>query len=494
MSRAAAEVTSDELYKRVVHSGFWVFALRGCHQVFYVARIIVLAKILSPTDFGLFGIALLAASTLETFTQTGLHSALIQKRENIERYLNSVWTVAVIRGVVLGLIVFVSAPYVAQFFDSPRAAPIMRVVALSILLQALTNIGVIYFQKELEFRKQFIYEVVGTLADFVVAVTAALIYKSAWALVLGLIAGDGVRCIASYLIHPYRPRFCRELSLIKGLWGFGRWIAASNVLVFFLTRGDDMLVGKVLGPAALGLYQMAYKISNVPATEISHMISRIAYPAYSKLQHDVERVRVAYVKVLQLTSFLSFPISALMILFAHDFVRMVLGEKWLPMVPAMQVLSLFGLTRSLNATTGPLLQAINKPYILTLGSAIQLVIFILIIYPLTKAFGLVGVSLSVLLPNIFFALYIAVRLVNQVGIRCTKLLKGVALPSVGCIVMCIASFVINSRFETSLAFLVLNIVAGAAFYIGFSFLAQKYFDFDIPRSFLRFLWGGMSRQ
>ncbi len=389
------------LSRRVVRGGIWVFTLRITQQVFGLIRIVILARILSPKDFGLMGIALLTMATIETFSQTGFQQALIQKKENIESYLNSAWTVLILRGFILFGVLYLIAPYAAIFFNAPEAKRIVQIIGLSVLLQAFTNVGIIYLQKEIEFNKQFVYESVGTLADFIVAVSAVFILRNVWALVLGLIAGNAARCFVSYLIHPYRPRLSSDLGKAKELWNlFGKWVLGLSILIFLIIQGDDIFVGKLLGATALGFYQMAYRISNMPATEITHVISQVTFPAYSKLQDDLPKLREAYLKVLQLTAFLSFPIAGLIFILASDFTRMFLGEKWMPMVPAMRILCIFGIMRALNGTTGSIFQALGKPLILTKVSFIQFLFLAAIIYPFANMGKLVGVSWAVTLANL----------------------------------------------------------------------------------------------
>jgi len=388
----------ETLSQRVVRGGFWVFALRITNRLFHLIRTIVLARVLAPSDFGLMGIALLTMSALQTFTQTGFQAALIQKKGDIRDYLDTAWTISALRGLVLFAILFLAAPYIALFFATPAATPIMRVIGVSMLLNGLANIGVIYFQKELEFNKQFIYQLSGTLADLVVAITAALLLRNVWALVFGLLARNLVRFVMSYLIHPYRPRMRLEAGRAKELYGFGRWVLASSVIVFFSTQGDDILVGRVLSATALGFYQMAYRLSNLPATEITHVISQVTFPTYSKLQTNSETLRTAYTRVLQLTSLLSFPIAVGIIVVAQDFTLAFLGERWTPMIPAMQVLSIYGLLRSVGATIGPILRAIGKPRLDATMQFIQLCLMTIIIYPLTTSYNILGTSIAVVVP------------------------------------------------------------------------------------------------
>jgi len=407
--------SNERLSHRVVKGGFWVFSLRFIQQLFYLARLIILARLLAPHDFGLMGIAMLTMMTLETFSQTGFQAALIQKKENIEAYLNSAWTVIIIRGFILFTILYFIAPYAATFFDVPEAKLIIQVIGLSILFQAFTNIGVIYFQKELEFNKQFIFQLAGTLSDFTVAVSVALILRNVWALVFGVLAGNIVRFIASYFIHPYRPRLSSDLGKAKELFGFGKWVLGSSILIFLLTQGDDAFVGKFLGATMLGFYQMAYRISNMPATEITHVISQVTFPAYSKLQDNIPKLREAYLKVLQLTAFISFPIGGLIFVLAPDFTRIFLGEKWMPMVPAMQALAFWGLIRSIGATTGPLFQAVGRPDLGTKLQVVKLILLAALIYPLTVQWGILGTSLAVVLNALVanpIADYLAIKTVK----------------------------------------------------------------------------------
>ena len=405
----------ENLSQRAVRSGFWVFSLRIVQQLFNLGRLVILARILAPHDFGLLGIALLTMATLETFSQTGFHAALIQKKEDIKSHLDAAWTVLLLRGFILFTILYLVAPYAAIFFNAPEAKPIIQVIGLSFFLQAFTNIGVIYFQKELEFNKEFIYQFAGTLADFIVAVSAVLILRNVWALVFGLLAGSAARCFVSYLIHPYRPRLSSDLGKAKELFGFGKWILGSSILVFLLTQGDDIFVGKLLGVTALGFYQLAYRISNMPATEITRVISQVTFPAYSKLQDDLPKLREAYLKVLQVTAFLSFPIAGLIFVLAPDFTMIFLGEKWMPMVPAMMVLVWWGVIRGLVGAISPVFMSMGKPRIVTKLQAVQTVLLFILIYPLIVHGGIFGASLAVFLSALamlFIRNHILIKAIN----------------------------------------------------------------------------------
>jgi lipopolysaccharide exporter len=426
-----ALASSESLSKRVVRGGFWVFALRFTNRGLGFIRTIILARLLAPSDFGLLGIAMLAISTIETFSQTGFHAALVQKKENIESYLDTTWTVSVIRGVILFVLLFFSAPLVAKFFSSPQATLIIRIIALTVLLSGLRNIGVIFFQKELEFNKQFIYGFSATVVDLTVAVALAFMLRNVWALVWGGLAANFVRLLMSYILHSYRPRIRWEKEKFQELFGFGRWVLGSSVLIFLITQGDDIFVGKMLGVTALGLYQMAYLISNLPATEITHVISQVTFPAYSKLTNDTSRLRESYLRVLAVSTCISIPVAGAIFVLAPEFTKIFLGDKWIEIVPLIRILSFFGLFRSIAATTGPVFYAKGFPEILTKLGAAQLMLLIVIIYPLTGAYGLLGVSLAVTSANLFVVLLATWLITKEVCIKPSHYFRTVAVPTVG---------------------------------------------------------------
>lgn len=409
--------SSESLSKKVVRGGIWVFALRFTSRGLGFIRTIILARLLAPSDFGLLGIAMLTIATLETFSQTGLQAALIQKKDNVESYLDTAWTVSAVRGVLLFFILFFSSPLVATFFNSPQATLVIKVIAVSTLLSGFRNIGVLFFQKELEFNKQFSYELSATLVDVTVAVTLAFILRNVWALVWGGLAANFVRLFMSYVLHPYRPHVRFDKSEFKELFGFGKWVLGSSILIFLITQGDDIFVGKMLGVTALGFYQMAYLISNLPATEITHVISQVTFPAYSKMRDDIPKLREAYLKVLQLTAFLSFPIAGLIFVLAPDFTKIFFGEKWMPMVPAMQVLCIFGLTRALNATNGPIFYALGNPRIGTKISFVQLIFLSIIIYPFANVSKLIGISWAVTLANLLCFLMSFYSVLKHISVK-----------------------------------------------------------------------------
>jgi O-antigen/teichoic acid export membrane protein len=465
------------LSTRVVRGGIWVFALRMTNRGLGLVRIIVLARLLSPEDFGLFGIAVLSISVLETFSNTGFNAAIIQRQENTESYLDTAWTVSVIRGIFLFLCLLFASPYIAEFFNSSQAEMVIRVIAISTLLFGFRNVGLVFFQKELKFNKQFIYELSGTLVELTVAIILAVKLQNMWALIYGNLAANFVRLFLSYLIHQYRPRLKFDMEKFRELFGFGKWVLGSGILIFLITQGDDIFVGKALGVAALGLYQMAYTFSNLPATEICHVISQVTFPAYSKFQDDIPRFRKAYLRVFHFTAFLSIPFSAGIFIMAPDFTRIFLGEKWTLMIPAFQVLAFWGIIRSLGATAGPVFQSVGRPEVLTKLQLLVLALLCVSIYPFSVKWGILGTSLAVILSTFFpnvVATFLVIKVINCRGVDLLKRLCW-SLTNTGIMVLSMLAVKNYLIFSMGISEFVLIIILSVFIYFGTSYAFRNLF-------------------
>jgi lipopolysaccharide exporter len=469
----------ESLAKKVVHGGFWVFSLRIAERILDFIRIPILARLLLPSDFGLLGIALLVTGILGTFTGIGFMSALIQKKEKIGQYLDTAWTAQLIRGLLIFCILFFGAPLAAKFFKTPAANWVIKVLAVTQLLDGFRNIGVLYFKKELEFHKQFIYSFGTSLAGLIVSVSCAFLLRSVWALVYGLLAGNIVAVILSYVIHPYRPRIDLDIHKAKELFGFGKWVLSSGIATFFTTHGDDIFVGRVLGAASLGFYQMVYAISNLPATEIAHIISPVVFPAYSRMQDNLPRLRESYLRVLRLIASLSFPATAILFVLAPDFTRVFLGAKWLPAVPALQILVFAGLARSIMVITSPVFYALARPKMETRWQFVRFLVMAISIYPCILLWGLKGASYSVLLSSILAALGFMKIVCDLTKIRFQVFCREIIFPFIsGILTIIVIHF--TKRLFVSIGVLELTALAivGALTTLNLTFLFHKLFNYE----------------
>lgn len=385
----------ENLKLKVIRSGFWSLGSNWLSRGLGIIKMIILARLLLPLDFGILGLAILSINILNVFSETGIESALIQRQKIGKAELDTAWTIKIIRGLILFVLLFMCAGWFASYFDNASLKPILKVMAVVFLLEGCTNIGIVFFQKELEFKKKAILLLSADFAAFTAAILLAFWLRNVWALVLGSIVWATVKCLGSFRIHLYRPRIRWDWPVAKGLLNFGKHIFWITLMTFVVTSGDDAMVGKLLGLTILGFYTMAYNIANFPVASLAGIVGKISFPAYSILQNEPERLKEAFGKVFEAVMIILLPLTGLIFLLAQDFTAVCLGEKWLPMVPALKILCLFGLFRGLTNVFAALHLAVNRPNIQSRNKTIEMVAFLVLVYPLALKWGLVGVSWGV---------------------------------------------------------------------------------------------------
>jgi len=479
--------TDGDLSDQIVQSGIWITLMNVFDRVLQFVLLIVLARLLSPRDFGLLGIALLTLSALKKFTHLGLDAALIQdKDENVDQYLNTAWVLNFGRNLFIAAIIFLVAPVIADVFSEPRVTPVIRVIALGPLFKALRNPGVVYFRKNLDLHKSFVLTLSGSLTNFVVAVTLAIVYQNVWALVLGFVAADAVRFLMSYVIHSYRPWFEFDVGIARNLLDYGKWMTGTKILNFLYSEGDDAVVGWLLTATSLGFYQIAYRFSNAPATELTHVISRVMFPAYSKLQDDIPRLRDTFLQVLKVVALLAFPMSIGIIIVAPSFIEAFLGSAWLPATLTMQILAVYGLLRAVGATFGPVWKAVGRPDYLTKLASIRVVLIAVLIYPMTITYGIEGTAFLITAISVFpmmpLDMYLVVRTVE---ISFVRFFRELAYPAAASVFMASVLLFVRESFDLEPAaaeFFVLLALGMASYALAVAFFERR-LNWGLQRSF-----------
>ncbi|MFQ6028987.1 MAG: lipopolysaccharide biosynthesis protein [Dehalococcoidia bacterium] len=471
------------LSQRIVRAGFWAMVMRVALAVANAAKMIVLARILAPGDFGLMGIAMLVLALMDIFTRTGFKAALVQQKEDIKPYLNTAWTIEVLRNLVLAGGLVLAAPLIARFFDTPDASLIIRVMTLSLVLAGLNNIAIIYFLKELEFHRQFLHRFAFAGVEVVVAIVLALILHSVWALVWGALAGSVAQLLASYFLHSYRPRPAFDWTKAKELYGYGKWIFGTGILSYLMLHLDQLVVGKFLGVASLGFYRMAYNVSQMTGNEIRNVVNQVAFPAYSKLQEEMGRMRNAYLETVQWISFLTFPTMAGLFMVSEEFVHVVLGDKWVPMIATLQVLILWGLVGSIGGTRRPVFEAVGRPDISTKLVLATTITLAAVVYPMTLWWGIAGTALAVLVSSLLFYPVGLVLVLNILNCPVVSYMKAMFAPTL-CTGVMVGVLYLAKRWvftEPTLLGMISLILLGAVTFLAAALLADQAFHLGIRR-------------
>lgn len=404
-----------DLYKRSIKGGYWVTVINVITQILGFAKSIIIFNFLFHNNLELIIVANLLMTILVSSTESGFQAALIQKRESIEEYLDTAWVIGILRGILLYTLVYFMAPLIVLVKVAPESSPlaiaVIRTIGIVFLIHAFGNVGIVKFNKELQFHKTFFLTIAGTLTDIVLSITLVLVYQSVWAYVAARLASAVVNLIMSYLLCSYRPRFHFIPKKAREMWKYGKWLFGGNIVGYLLSEGDDWFVWFFLGAEPLKLYRYAFRFSNMPVTHVTRTISQVSFPAYSKIQQDLPRLRNAYFKVLQVTAITSIPIAFLIFALGPDFIRLFLVEESHGMIPVVQILSFYGLLKSLGATRGPLFRAVGQPQTTWKLHCAGLILLCILIYPLTQIWGIIGTAVATSLMILF---------VNSIGIHKAK--------------------------------------------------------------------------
>jgi len=451
-----------------------MLALRVARRSVGVVSAIVLAHILSPEDYGQVAVGLLCVSLIHVLTEVGIKQNLVQEQNHTQKLIWTAWTVNLIRGLFTTGLIFFLAPFAASFFRQPEATAIIRALGLVPLLQAIQNIRIIYFQKELQFKKVFFYELSGAVGGLATAITAAFLLRNAWALVLGQIAAVSIPTALSYILFPELPRPMLNKESLKQLYVFGKWMFFATLVSYFALQGDKFFVGRLFDADVLGMYSMATMITNIIIQEFGKGISSVLFPAYAKIKGDMKRLKEGFLKSYELLLELLVPASLGIYLVSGDFVTVVLGDKWLQMIPLLKLLAIAAMARGLSVSGSGLVLALGRPkysFIAETVRALVLLVFLLILPPM---YGVKGVILSLILANgIALPVHMAFwhHLLRFKVAELAKIyavlaaLLGVILASVCCAMAILNPGVIR---------LILSILAGLSSYCLVAFLIHKY--------------------
>lgn len=463
----------SRLSQRVLHASFWSFALRLVVRSLSSVRTIILARLLLPEDFGVMGIALITMVFMESFTQTGFKAALVQHKGDIRPYLDTAWTLELLRSLLLAGALVLAAPYVASFFNAP-ATMIVRVMAIGVLLTGLKNIATVYFQKDLEFQKKFVFEVAEPVCAVAVGIALALLLQNVWALVFSILAGRAAQVVASYLVKPYHPRLRLDWTKAKELYHFGVWMSLNSILYFFARRGDALVVGKVLGPVSLGVYELGRRLSDMATREISSVSSEVAFPTFAQIQDDLPRLRKIYFTSLELVATIAIPIAVILSLLAEPVISLVLGEKWLSVASVLPFLAISGGILAVCTTGGALFRGVGRPG-LSFGASLVRVATMLVLIPLLiKEYGIAGAGIGVLagtLTNVPFLLWYLVKILRVTLLQVVRpLLPAVILTATAAVTVLIGKWLFG---PLDSAELILTILLSASSYVLVSLLLWR---------------------
>jgi lipopolysaccharide exporter len=394
-------------------------------KLVYLTRLLVLARILAPQDFGFLAIAMVAIDFLLHVTNFGMVPALVQKADADERHFDAVWTVGIVRATVVTIVVAAAAPFIADLFAEPRATNIIRALALRPLIEAVASVGVARLTREFRFRTIAVLWLVEAIANTVLTIVLAF-FIGVWALVVGALVGPAVFAVLSYVVAPHRPRLRLDSSSITSLVRFGRWIFVTGLIALAGRSVLQATISRELGVVELGLYSLAVRLAFLPAEVSSAVVGSVAFPLFARLQTEPQKTATAFRTMFLGLVVLLLPVVALMVVLAPSLVHEVLADKWQGTAPLIAVLAIASAIGLFGDTAVPMFEGLGRPQLVTMVEAVQSAFLIGLVWVLADRFGLKGAVFA------WIPALVASQIACWIFVRITapRCLEGLALPLV----------------------------------------------------------------
>lgn len=393
----------------------WQTVLKFATAGIALVKISLLSHILSPADFGVFAIVLVALGISEATTQTGVNITLLQTTRNIRYYLSTAWVIAIVRGFFIAILMTSFGLLLAKYYNNPVLAPLTAIAALVPLIKGFINPSLIKYQKELLFSKEAIFRLSLSLIETTATVLFAVFIHSPLALLLGLVFVAVIEVIASFYLFSDRPTLTFHSSRAKDILKNSLGLSPAALLSYVGDNIDDFLIGKLLGTYKLGLYHNAYALSHKPNYDVSKALNHSTLPIFTKMQNDKVRLRNAFLKssvaLISLITLLSLPLF----FFPTQLVSLLFGKQWLPIAPILPLLALAGILQSCNNLGYNLWLTSKKYAILNLHLALSVASLVFGLFYFISSNDFYGTGQAILfsrlipLPLLVFGVYRSLR-------------------------------------------------------------------------------------
>lgn len=454
--------------KNIRHQVFagmrWTGLSQVAQQLINLLWSVVMARLLLPDDFGLLAMASVFTGIVFFVLDLGLSAVIIQKPELETRQISSIFWLNVLAGVLMTLVGIVLAAPIAWFYRNPAVQPVVVVLSLNFLVFSLSATQSSLLHRQMDFKALELRTLVGLIVGTAASIAMAVAGLGVWSLVGRLLIAGIASCLLLWSVSGWRPGWYFRWADVKGWVGFSNEVLASNLLAHVGRNADNLLIGRFVGAMSLGYYAMAYNVMMFPVQRFSQVLASVLFPALSRLQEDTTRLTCGWFRAARLIGAVTIPLMVGLVVLAEPFVRVVYGEKWLPVVPVLRILAVSGAVQSLGILDGTVLLALGHSRL-----RLQLTAFAVGVAVISFIVGLPGGVIGV--AGCFVAANLCTSIVTLlVTLRCLQLsaaaylrnLRGVLLAACA---MGAAELLIRALPLAPAPLLLVAVPAGIALYI-----------------------------
>ncbi len=447
-----------------MRGAIWMVAMRWVMRGLGLLNIVVLARILSPEDFGIIAMAMVVISLADSILSFGVDRAIIQKGGSDTRYFDTGWTIRIGQSLAVAGIAAATAPAIARLYGEPRVSLVIWIIAGSMAIRAFENIGTVAFRKDLQFAKEFQLNVAAQLVSVPLTIGLAVHFGSYLALAFGILGRELVATILSYVFSPYRPHF--SLVYWRDIWSFSQWNVVHSIGIAVQGGVPTAMVGALGGPATVGKLGLALELAMMPTAEIVSPIARVLVPGFVKLRDDPERYRAAFLNAFAAIVLVSTPFCFGLAAVAAELVSVMLGEKWISIVALLQIFAMAGLLRVIQNCFAEQIIVVGRMSLVAVGTWLNTALILAATYPAFLHWGVEGVAVAwtlVILLSMFVFGAILCRLTN---VSAVVLLRAALRPVASGIAMFVVLAVAGDLLVAPLAIvLIAKVLIGAVVYL-----------------------------
>lgn len=387
---------------KVVRGGLLLLSGQFGVRVAGVISLAIMGRLLAPSDYGIFALALVVTGLFDVVTDLQVSAAIVRMKTVTHRDFDTAFFVSFSRGAILAAAVFLSAPLAASWFGDPRLEKVLRWLALSPLISAFWNPRFILYERDINFKAEFYITVVSSLLGTLATIAFGFALRNYWALVYGSICGVALKVALPYFFVRYRPRF--SLKGWREFLSFGGWLTLANIVSFLNYRSDVVLIGKFLGDIKLGHYAMGDRISQIATNELVQPFARAFYPGLVAVSGDRERLRAAYYKAQQVILAFVLPVGVATAICAHDIVLLLAGPKWVESAVIVQIVGPFMALNVMSSAVQALVMSTGSTKSLFLRNLFNLVLRLPMIVVGLWLGGLIGILIARAASGMMFTL------------------------------------------------------------------------------------------
>lgn len=452
---------------------FWSAIERFSMQGILFVQSIILARLLSPSDYGLVTMLTIFLAIAQSFIDSGFSNALIQKQGRTEIDYSTVFYFNIVVGIVLYLLLFASSRYIADFYSEPLLSSIVKVSGLSIIINSF---GVVQYAKlsiSLNFKRQAISSLTAVTISGIIGISLAYCGYGVWSLVVQSLLNNFLNIFLLWLLAKWRPLFCFSMESFRSLFSYGSKLLFSGLLHTIYINLYSLAIGKKMNSYDLGIYKQAHTFSTFPSTNITNIIHKAMFPVLCSIQDDEKKLETSFLIYIRTTCYIIFPLMTGLAALSDPFIKIVLTEKWIDVVPILQILCAAFMWDPLMRINNYLLYVKGRTDYTLKAEVIKKVIAFIILFS-SISFGLYIIASGLILYS-FIDIFIITRFTCKVsGITLRKEIK-IIFPifllalSMGVVVRIVIQFIISPYIQ-----LMVGVLSGISYY----FLVSKLFGFD----------------